>query len=104
MHGWGRLASQKARDLTAMTISPLTAQTLNDADYQRHKVPEDLATFGTLQTEAGALPLVSMDLEGEIVACCATSSCASASSTPTRSRSRPPTSSRCPAGRPSAHS
>lgn len=50
-----------------MTATPLITETLNDADYQRHKLPEDLATFGTLQTEAGALPLVAMDLEGEIV-------------------------------------
>jgi len=50
-----------------MTTIPFTSETLNDADYQRHKVPEDLATFGTLQTAAGALPLVAMDLEGDVV-------------------------------------
>lgn len=49
-----------------MTTSPMTITTLSEAEYRQHRVPEDLATFGTLQTEAGCLPLVAMELDGEV--------------------------------------
>lgn len=50
-----------------MTASPTAVQTLNEADYQRYRLPEDLGCFGSLQTSAGHLPLQQMDIQGEIL-------------------------------------
>lgn len=49
--------------MTASTTLPI----LNEADYQKYRVPQDLAFFGTLQTTAGFLPLQQMDIQGHIV-------------------------------------
>jgi Ca-activated chloride channel homolog len=49
--------------MTASTTLPI----LNEADYQRYRVPQDLAFFGSLQTTAGYLPLQQMEIQGHIV-------------------------------------
>lgn len=40
---------------------------LNEADYQRYRVPDELCGFGALHTAAGGLPLQEMQLHGRIV-------------------------------------
>lgn len=49
-----------------MTASPTQLQILNEADYQKYRVPTDLGSFGSLSTASGVLPLQSMDLQGHI--------------------------------------
>jgi Ca-activated chloride channel homolog len=53
-----------------VTASPTTVQTLNEADYQRYRVPEELASFGSLQTASGYLPLQALELTGDITGLC----------------------------------
>lgn len=50
-----------------MTASPVQLSTLNEADYQRYRMPDELGSFGSLNTPLGHLPLQSMDIEGEIL-------------------------------------
>ena len=50
-----------------MTASPTQLQILNEADYQKYRVPNDLGSFGSLSTASGILPLQSMTLQGHIV-------------------------------------
>jgi Ca-activated chloride channel family protein len=49
-----------------VTASPTQLHILNDADYQKYRVPTDLGSFGSLSTPSGVLPLQSMDLQGHI--------------------------------------
>ncbi|MBS2034894.1 VWA domain-containing protein [bacterium] len=49
-----------------MTASPTQLHILNQADYDRYRVPSDLGSFGSLQTASGILPLQSMSLQGHI--------------------------------------
>ncbi|MFN8611394.1 MAG: VIT domain-containing protein [Vulcanimicrobiota bacterium] len=49
-----------------MTASPTQLHILNQADYDRYRVPGDLGSFGSLQTSSGILPLQSMTLLGQI--------------------------------------
>ena len=49
-----------------MTASPSQLHILNQADYDRYRVPTELGSFGSLQTASGILPLQSMTLEGHI--------------------------------------
>ncbi len=49
-----------------MTASPTQLQILNEADYQKYRLPGDLGSFGSLSTASGILPLQSMDLQGHI--------------------------------------
>ena len=49
-----------------MTASPTQLHILNEADYQKYRVPSDLGSFGSLSTASGILPLQSMDLQGHI--------------------------------------
>ena len=49
-----------------MTASPTQLHILNEADYQKYRVPSDLGSFGSLSTSSGILPLQSMDLQGHI--------------------------------------
>lgn len=49
-----------------MTASPTQLHILNEADYERYRVPSDLGSFGSLSTASGVLPLQSMDLQGHI--------------------------------------
>jgi Ca-activated chloride channel family protein len=49
-----------------VTASPSQLHILNQADYDRYRVPSDLGSFGSLQTASGILPLQSMSLEGHI--------------------------------------
>lgn len=49
-----------------MTASPSQLNLLNDADYERYKVPQDLGHFGSLSTAQGSLPLQAMSLRGEM--------------------------------------
>lgn len=49
-----------------MTASPTQLHILNQADYDRYRVPSDLGCFGSLQTASGVLPLQSMTLQGHI--------------------------------------
>ena len=49
-----------------MTASPTQLHILNEADYQKYRVPTDLGSFGSLSTPSGVLPLQSMDLQGHI--------------------------------------
>ncbi len=50
-----------------MTASPVQLHTLNEADYHRYRMPDELGSFGSLHTPLGHLPLQSMDIEGEIL-------------------------------------
>jgi len=50
-----------------VTASPVQLSTLNEADYQRYRMPDELGSFGSLHTPLGHLPLQSMDIEGEIL-------------------------------------
>jgi len=49
-----------------VTASPTQLHILNEADYQKYRVPSDLGSFGSLSTSSGILPLQSMDLQGHI--------------------------------------
>jgi len=49
-----------------VTASPSPLNILNEADYQRYRVPPDLGSFGSLSTALGILPLQGMQLRGDI--------------------------------------
>lgn len=48
-------------------LQPETVQILNEEDYRKFRLPEELSNFGSLQTAFGFLPLREMQLRGEIL-------------------------------------